>query len=126
MPIKLKYLIVNFTIILVLFTLPVGLLYLSLPPGKLGLDKQFFKDLESDGNRIAQTFWAYHAENGRYPDGLTKVNVSLKFSSIEEWHLSSHSDDHSFQISMAPNGAGALIGRSDAPNQIEWSLTIMH
>lgn len=114
-------------IFLVLFALVGCFVYFSLPPGKLGLDRGFFNDLEADGERIAQALWAYHEKNGKFPNDLTEVKVPLNFTYIVEWHLNVHPVDmHGFHLSMAPNGSGALIGISDAPDQIKWTLTIMH
>ena len=122
MPTKLKYLIVNGTIILVLFTLLTSLRYLSSPPKKPTLEKQFFKDLKSDRDRIAQELWRYHAENGRYPEDLTKVNVTLKVSSIEKWHFSENPHNHFFAILIDLNESGKLIGKSYDTGRIKWDL----
>jgi hypothetical protein len=107
-----------------LFVLFLVLLYARLWSSKIERDKQFYQNLEADGNNIAKALWAYYEEHKQYPktENLIEIPVSTKFSRLGEWHLSTRGGGPSFILCLWPQRA-TLRGVSKKLNQIEWRVT---
>ena len=107
-------------VMVALFSVSLILIYQWLPPGKLGLDKEYYRDLESDGNAIAKNLWTYYEKNNQYPESLNELHVTLKVSKVDKWYLSV--GGQVFRLTTPTGWGGLFIGDSFRPNQIQWTM----